>query len=66
MILGLRMTEGINVKDFKNKFEENPIYIFNKELNELVNAKLISIDGDIIKLTNRGLDLANQVWIKFI
>lgn len=66
MILGLRMIKGISVQEFKNKFGENPIYIFNKQLNELVNAKLISVDGDKIKLTNRGLDLANQVWMKFI
>ena len=66
MILGLRKIDGIHIKDFKNKFEGNPIYIFRKELNKLVNEELIEIDGDNIRLTNKGLDLANLVWEEFV
>ena len=66
MLLGLRKIEGISVQEFKNKFGDNPIFLFRNELSKLVEEDLIEVDGDIIKLTNKGLDLANQVWQEFI
>ena len=66
MILGLRQIDGVEIQKFKAKFGENPIYIYHKELEKLVNEDLIEIDGDIIKLTNKGLDLANLVWEEFV
>ncbi len=66
MLLGLRKIEGVSIQKFKEKFVENPIFLFRKELEKLVNEKLISIDGDCIRLTNKGLDLANIVWEEFV
>ena len=66
MLLGLRKIEGVQISKFKEKFIDNPIFLFRKELEKLVNDGLISIDGDYIKLTNKGLDLANIVWEEFI
>lgn len=66
MLLGLRKIEGVSIQKFKNEFAENPIFLFRKELNKLVEEDLLEIDGDNIKLTNRGLDLANLVWEEFV
>ena len=66
MLLGLRKIDGVSIQKFKEKFVENPIFLFRKELEKLVNEKLITIDGDCIRLTNKGLDLANIVWEKFV
>lgn len=66
MMLGLRMMEGISICDFKEKFGTNPLYLFRNELNRLVNEGLIEVDLDRIRLTNRGLDLANLVFEEFI
>ena len=66
MLLGLRKIEGVSIQKFKNKFGENPIFLFKNELNKLVEENLITIDGDKIKLTNKGLDLANIVWEEFV
>ena len=66
MMLGLRKIEGISIQEFKNKFGENPIYLFRNELNKLVNEGLLEIDSNYIKLTNKGLDLANMVWKEFV
>lgn len=66
MLLGLRMLEGVNVQEFKNKFIENPIYVFHKELEKLVKQELVEIDLNQIKLTKKGLDLANLVWEEFV
>ena len=66
MLLGLRKIEGVSIQKFKEKYVENPIFIFRKELEKLVEENLLEIDGDKIKLTNKGLDLANLVWEEFI
>ena len=66
MLLGLRKIDGVSIQKFKNKFGENPIFLFKNELNKLVEQDLIVVDGDIIKLTNKGLDLANLVWEEFV
>lgn len=66
MLLGLRKLEGVSITAFKNKYKENPLFLYKNELNELVKEKLIIIGGDRIKLTNKGLDLANLVWEKFV
>ena len=66
MILGLRKIEGIYISEFEQNFCENPIMIFKKELNKLVSEGLIIIDGNVIKISSKGLDLANLVWEEFI
>lgn len=66
MLLGLRKIEGVSISKFKEKFIQNPIYIFRKELNKLVEEELVEIDIDNIKLTNKGLDFANIVWEEFV
>lgn len=66
MLLGLRKIEGVNITEFKNKFIDNPLYLFRKELSKLVEEELIEIDINTIKLTNKGIDLANIVWEEFV
>ena len=66
MLLGLRKIDGVSILSFKEKFGENPIFLFRKELEKLVEAEFVYIDGDFIKLTNKGLDFANLVWEEFV
>ena len=66
MMLGLRKIEGISIQEFKNKFVGNPLYIYRKELQKLLEEELIEIELDKIKLTKKGLDFANIVWEEFI
>lgn len=66
MLLGLRKLDGVEILKFKQKFNENPIYLFREELSKLFKEELIEIDLDQIKLTRKGLDLANLVWEEFI
>ena len=66
MMLGLRKIDGVSIKKFKELFIANPIMIFKEELEKLIKEELLEIDGDYIKLTNKGLDLANLVWEEFI
>lgn len=66
MLLGLRKINGVNIQKFKNKFNQNPIYLYRVELDKLVRNKLVEIDANYIKLTKKGIDLANLVWQEFI
>ena len=66
ILLSLRKLEGVKISDFKNKFVDNPIYLYRESLSKLVMQELIEIDIDNIKLTNKGIDLANLVWEEFI
>lgn len=66
MLLGLRMLNGVDIASFKQKFGQNPIYLYRDRLNKLVEDGLVVIDLNHIKLTNKGLDLANLVFEEFI
>lgn len=66
MLLGLRKIDGVSIAMFKEKYVENPIFRYRDSFKKLVNEGLVLIDGDMIKLTNKGLDLANIVWEEFI
>lgn len=66
IMLGLRKIDGVYIQNFKGKFGENPIYLYRKEFEKLVQEELLEIDGDVIRLTNKGLDLANLVWEEFV
>ncbi len=66
MILGLRKIQGVEISEFERKFQINPLFYFRFEVSKLVEEELIEVDLDNIKLTNKGLDLANKVWEEFI
>ena len=66
MMLGFRKIEGVDISKFKEKYLENPIFLYRKELDKLVKEGLIEVDLNNIKLTNKGLDLANLVFEEFV
>ena len=66
MLLGLSMLKGISVQEYKNKFAENPIFVYRKELDKLLKQGLIEVDGNYISLSEKGLDFANIVWEEFV
>lgn len=66
MMLKLRTIEGVQIQEYKRIFQENPLFIFKEKIENLANKNLIEVDGDNIKLTNKGLDYANIVWQEFV
>lgn len=66
MLLGLRKIDGVNIQKFKEKYNDNPVFLYRQELAKLVEEGLIQINGDFIQLTNKGIDLANLVWEEFV
>ena len=66
MLLGLRRISGVNIFEFEKKFNVSPIVKFCKELEKLNHEGLIIVIDENIKLTNKGIDLANLVWEEFV
>lgn len=66
MLLGLRKISGVSISAFERKFRINPLFYFRFEIEKLVNEGLIEVDLDNIKLTKKGLDLANLVFEEFV
>ena len=66
MILGLRLLEGINVCEFNNRFNINPLTKYNSTISDLVNLNLIYIKNNRIRLTNQGFLLGNEVFSRIL
>jgi oxygen-independent coproporphyrinogen-3 oxidase len=66
MILGLRMIEGVDLDDLERRFDLSPERAFEGELNRLVRLGLIESVDDRLRLTPKGLFLANQVFREFV
>ena len=66
IMLGLRKIDGINIKDFNEKFNQNIISKYERTFERLAHEDLIQIDDKRIKLTDKGIDLANLVWEEFV
>jgi len=66
IILGLRLNSGINISDYNKKYNTDFISEHGETLETCIENKLIEIKGDIVKLTKKGKDLSNTVFVKFI
>src|SRR5699024_4889061 len=66
MFMGLRMTEGISKERFFEKFGKTVYDIYKNEIEYLKDMKLIKETESNIMLTDRGIDVSNTVFEKFI
>jgi len=66
MILGLRLIEGVSVSDFTGRFGVTPEDAFPDALARHTAIGLIERVGDRIRLTERGLLLANEVFVDLL
>lgn len=66
IILGLRLTWGICTNEFKERFGKDIFQLFSTQINKLLNNRLIEIVEGHIRLSSKGLDLANEVFVEFM
>ncbi|MEA2088001.1 MAG: coproporphyrinogen III oxidase, partial [Candidatus Caldatribacteriota bacterium] len=66
IILGLRTKDGVDYKKFKERFKVDINNTFHKQIKKLVNLGLLQKDDYRIKLTKKGIFLANTVFREFI
>lgn len=65
IMLGLRLNSGIDIDEFKEKFQKDFFKIYESEIEKNIVLGLINISENKIYLTERGRDLSNQVELDF-
>lgn len=66
IFLGLRLIKGFNLSDFTGKFGISFRELYKKEIEELTGDGLLEINGKSVKLTEKGLFLANEAFKTFL
>ena len=68
IILSLRKTEGLSLTKFNSKYKKDIFDLFKIEIDELIGKGLLILDNtnNALKLTDRGLEVANIVWEAFV
>jgi oxygen-independent coproporphyrinogen-3 oxidase len=66
IMLRLRLTEGLDSVEFKNKFNVDFNEKYKEQIKYLTDNQLIEHSGNIVKLTQRGMDISNYVFEEFM
>lgn len=66
MFLGLRKMAGVNVMDFQRRFGVPIEQVYEKEIKSNIDKGLLMRQGDMLKLTEYGIDICNTVMSDFI
>jgi oxygen-independent coproporphyrinogen-3 oxidase len=66
MFMGLRKTEGINEKEFEERFNKNIRLVYGAVIDKFTDRKLLFQSGSRIYLSPKGVELSNQVMCEFI
>ena len=66
VFLNLRLRDGFALKDFHERFGRNFECIFGRVATPLFNDGLMTLQGGRIKLTDRGVEMADSVFAEFV
>lgn len=66
IILKLRLINGINIEEMNEKFNINVCEKYKEQIEKMEKLELLEITNGKIRLTSKGLDLANIVWGEFL
>ena len=66
MFMGLRMTKGIEKQRFFERFNKSVFDVYGNEIKHLKELNLINETDTNIMLTEKGIDVSNTVFEKFI
>ncbi len=66
VILGLRLTEGIDIRQFNEAYATDLLVKFKTPIEDSRAKKLLKIEDGFLKLTKKGYFLSNQVLCQFI
>ncbi len=66
VMLGLRLLRGVDVAKFRERFGVELVSVYASQIEELLELQLVELTPEYLRLTPRGLDLANQVMSRFV
>lgn len=65
MFMGLRMIKGISTEEFSRRFEKNPAE-FYPQIRDWLEGGLMEEKAERLRLTRRGLLVANSIFVNFV
>jgi oxygen-independent coproporphyrinogen-3 oxidase len=65
MFLGLRMTEGVSLQKFCARFGKPPVEMYPR-IRDWMDGDLLEENQGHLKLTRKGLLLANSIFVEFM
>ena len=66
MIMGLRMTEGVNLQQIQQRFGIDILESYGKDLQTLLDKKLAVYEEGSLRLTSYGMRYGNRAFEVFI
>ncbi len=66
MFLGLRKTDGVSVSRFEELFGKPMHEVYDSVIRDMEAKGLLIKENDTVKLTDRGMDVANYVMSEFL
>lgn len=66
MFLGLRLTEGVDLGEFRQYFGKNAEEIYGKQMGKFMEQGFLEREGRRLKLTPRGIDVSNVIFAAFL
>jgi oxygen-independent coproporphyrinogen-3 oxidase len=66
LFMRLRLTEGVELTQFRNQYGLDPIESFGDDYARLRDAGLIAVSDGRLALTERGRLLSNEVFVAII
>jgi len=66
IILGLRLCDGIHLKEFEKRFGIDIVKNYKRQIDELLDFELIEYNSIYLRLTPHGRLLGNEVFWRFL
>ena len=66
MYLGLRLCEGVKKSDFLRRFSVEMKDVYGEVIEQLKNKSVLIEEGDIIRLSEYGIDISNSILYLFL
>ena len=64
IMLGLRLIEGINIKNFKNKYSKDIYEVI--DINNYLNNGIIEITNGYLKINKKYIYLSNEILVNIL
>lgn len=66
MFMGLRKIDGINIEEFKRRFNRDIMDIYGDVINKYLEKELLIMGNGNIFLSPRGIEISNSIMCDFI
>ncbi|PID77089.1 MAG: hypothetical protein CSB24_03305 [Deltaproteobacteria bacterium] len=66
VVMGLRLTSGICLAELEKRFGIDCINYYGKNLDRLLAAQMLTVTSGYLKLTDKGMRLANSIMAELV